>query len=92
MYGGLCTPPYLGTPKHNAFFAYIYKAILHCNFAVNSGYNCKIAVLRAVENSGYNCIFVRFVNRKYTVCIFTLGIRVPYGRPFRRRSSTRHQP
>lgn len=56
MYGGLCTPPYLGTPKHNAVvFAYIYKAILHCKIAVNSRYNCKIAVLRVVENSGYNC-------------------------------------
>ena len=57
MYGGLCTPPYLGTPKHKrVFFAYIYiRLFLHCNFAVNSGYNCNFAVLRVVVNSGYNC-------------------------------------
>lgn len=61
MYGGLCTPPYLGTPKHNAVVLLIYKAILHCNFAVDSRYNCKFAVLRVVINSGYNCKIIRIV-------------------------------
>lgn len=47
MYGGLCTPPYLGTPKHNAVvFAYIYKAILHCIFCKNSRYFARFAFLQ----------------------------------------------
>ena len=47
MYGGLCTPPYLGTPQHKAVvFAYIYKAILHCIFCKNSRYFARFAFLQ----------------------------------------------
>lgn len=64
MYGGLCTPPILGdTQTQRSCFAYIYKAILHCKFAVDGRYNCKFAVLRVVINSGYNCKTVRTVKR-----------------------------
>lgn len=64
MCGG-CVRPTLGDTQtqRSCFCLYIYKAILHCNFAVNSGYNCNFAVLRVVVNSGYNC-------KNITICIF----------------------
>ena len=56
MYGGLCTPPYLGTPKHNAFFLLIYiRLFLHCNFAVLSGILRYLLQFCSYVNGGYNC-------------------------------------
>lgn len=64
MYGGAVYAPILGdTQTQRSCFAYIYKAILHCNFAVDSRYNCKFAVLRVVANGGYNCKIIRIVKR-----------------------------
>lgn len=64
MYGGLCTPPYLGTPKHNAVvFLLIYiRPFLHCNFAVFSGIFRYSLHFCSDVNGGYNC-------KNITICI-----------------------
>lgn len=76
MYGGLRTPPYLGTPKHNAQFCVIYKAILHAKNSGHSGYFAKIDVSHGVCYSGYFAKIIQFVNRNNTNCISSSASRL----------------
>lgn len=66
---GAVYAPYLGTPKHKRYFAYIYKAILHAENSGHSGYFAKIDVLHDSQNSGYFAGIIQFVNLENTLCI-----------------------
>ena len=71
MYGGLCTPPYLGTPKHNAVVLLIYiRLFLHCNFAIYSGIFRYSLHFCSDVNGGYNCKNITICKFEITFCIF----------------------